>query len=89
MRDRDGDCLARGRLVVLTGEPSGKTRLDLERAIEPLGGRIDVAIDGAGIYAVVFPSADTLDELDELDAKLTRLGFSVGRSYVGELLWSS
>jgi hypothetical protein len=39
----------------------------------------------AGIYGVVFPAANTLAELDEMEAALERLGFWVSRSYVGEL----
>lgn len=86
MRDGDGDCMARGTLVVITGESSGgKTRADLERAIEPLGGRIETALDPTGIYGVMFPAADTLAELDEIEAALKELGFWVSRSYSGEL----
>ena len=86
MRDSEGDCMARGRLVVMTGEHSGgKSRSDLERAIEPLGGRIETAVDGAGIYGILFPAADTLAELDEREAALEALGFWVSRSYTMEL----
>ena len=86
MRDSDGDCMARGTLVVMTGEHSGgKSRADLERAIEPLGGRIETAVDAAGIYGVLFPAADTLAELDEREAALEALGFWVSRSYTMEL----
>ena len=86
MLDSDGDCMARGTLIVMTGAPSdGKTRADLERAIEPLGGRIETDVDALRIYGVLFPSADTLAELDELEAALEALGFWVSRSYTGEL----
>lgn len=75
MRDSDGDCMARGTLIVMTGESSGgKSRADLERAIEPLGGRIETAVDVAGIYGVLFPAADTLAELDEREAALEASG---------------
>ena len=89
MRDSDGDCMARGTLIVMTGKSSGgKSRADLERAIEPLGGRIETAVDftrNSGIYGVLFPAADTLAELDEREAALEALGFWVSRSYTGEL----
>jgi hypothetical protein len=86
MRDDDGDCIARGRLVVMTGEHSGgRTRADLERAIEPLGGRIETAVDLAGIYGVTFLGANTLAELDETEAALEALGFWVSRSSTLEL----
>jgi hypothetical protein len=87
MRDADGDCMERATLLVMTGEHSGgKSRADLERAIAPLGGRIETAIDVAGIYGVLFPAADTIAELDEKEAALEALGFWVTRSYTGELL---
>ncbi len=86
MRDSDRDCMARGTLIVMTGAPSGgKSRTDLERAIEPLGGRIETDVDALGIYGVLFPAADTLAELDEREAALEALGFWVSRSYTGEL----
>ena len=86
MRDSEGDCMARGTLIVMTGAPSGgKSRADLERAIEPLGGRIETDVDALRIYGVLFPSADTLAELDEREAALEVLGFWVSRSYTGEL----
>jgi hypothetical protein len=67
MRDEDGYCIGRGELIVMTGEHSGgQTRADLEGAIAPLGGRIETAVDVAGIYGVVFPAANTLAELDEM-----------------------
>jgi hypothetical protein len=86
MRDEDADCMVRGKLIVMTGEHSGGlTRTDLERAIGPLGGRIETAVDAAGIYGVVFEAADTLGELDGVEAALERLGFWVSRAYTGEL----
>ena len=86
MRDSEGDCMARGTLIVMTGKHSGgKSRADLERAIEPLGGRIETDVDALRIYGVLFPSADTLAELDEVEAALEALGFWVSRSYTGEL----
>lgn len=86
MRDSEGDCMARGTLIVMTGARfGGKSRADLERAIEPLGGRIETDVDALRIYGVLFPSADTLAELDELEAALEALGFWVSRSYTGEL----
>ena len=86
MRDSEGDCMARGKLIVMTGAPSGgKSRADLERAIEPLGGRIETDVDGAGIYGVLFPAAATLAELDEREAALEALGFWVTRAYTMEL----
>ncbi len=86
MRDSDRDCMARGTLIVMTGAPSGgKSRADLERAIEPLGGRIETDVGALRIYGVLFPAADTLAELDEREATLKALGFWVSRSYTGEL----
>ena len=86
MRDPEGDCMARGRLVVMTGEHAGgKSRADLERAIGPLGGEMATAVDGAGISGVLFPAADTLAELDQREAALEALGFWVSRSYTLEL----
>lgn len=85
MLDTDGDCMERGTLIVLTGEPSGgRTRSDLERVIAPLGGRIETAVDGAGIFAIAFPAADTLAELDEIETALENLGFWVSRSWILE-----
>jgi hypothetical protein len=86
MRDEDGDCIGRGELIVMTGEHSGGlTRADLERAIAPLGGQIETAVDVAGIYAVAFPAADTLGKLDEVEAALEQIGFWVSRSFVAGL----
>ena len=86
MLDSEGDCMARGTLIVMTGAHSGgKSRADLERAIGPLGGRIETDVDALRIYGVLFPSADTLAELDEVEAALEALGFWVSRSYTGEL----
>jgi hypothetical protein len=86
MRDSEGDCMARGTLVVMTGKSSGgKSRADLERAIEALGGRIETAVDGAGIFGVLFPAADSLAELDEREAALEALGVWVSRAYTLEV----
>jgi hypothetical protein len=85
MRDAEGDCMTRGTLIVMTGTSSGgKARADLERAIKPLGGRIETAADLVGMYAVLFPDAVAISDLDAKQAALEALGFWVSRSYAGE-----
>jgi hypothetical protein len=85
MLDGDGDCMERGTLILMTGKPSGgRTRSDLERAIAPLGGRIKTAVDLLGIFAVAFPAADTLAELDAIEMALEELGFWASRSWIAE-----
>jgi hypothetical protein len=86
VRDDGGSCFARGELLVMTSlEPGGLTRTDLEVAIAPLGGRIETAIDSAGLFAVRFAHAETVADLDELEAVLEGLGFQVMRNLRMEL----
>jgi hypothetical protein len=78
--------MVRGELLVLLGDDSvGQTRTDLERAIAPLGGRIDRGVDLIELYSITFPEADTLSELEIVEKALERLGFWVTRSYTGQL----
>ena len=65
-------CIFADSLSVLLDDD--QTRADLQAAIDPFGGEIDIAVDQAGIYGVSFPVAHVRD-LDAIMQTLIAAGF--------------
>ena len=68
----DGDCTETDSLGFLLTDD--QTRTDLETAIAPFGGQVNLAIDVANSYSVWFP-VDSIGELEPILDALERAGF--------------
>jgi hypothetical protein len=77
----DGCIFADSLSVLLNDDQS---RADLQAAIDPFGGEIDIAVDQAGIYSVRFPITNVRD-LDGIMQALVAAGFRAGFSIPASL----